>query len=119
MAYKDPDKQREYQKEWIRNNQEQKEKNKLNVRKRKKIIAERMYNHKLEIGKCNSCNTYDHPSCLDFHHLGEDEKKDSIAKLVGGGYKWEKIEEEMKKCILLCASCHRKIHRGLIEIIPN
>ena len=119
MAYKDADKQREYQKEWIRKNEEQKEKNKLNSRNRKKLIAERMFNHKLMIGKCYSCNIYDHPCCLDFHHLGEDEKKDTICRLVGGGYKWEKIEEEMNKCILLCSSCHRKLHRGLLEIIPT
>ena len=52
MSYKNPDKQREYQKEWIIKNQEQKEKNKISVRKRKQLIAEKMLNHKLEIGKC-------------------------------------------------------------------
>jgi hypothetical protein len=118
MAYKDPNKQREYQKEWIRKNNTQKEKNKTNGRNRKKLIAEKMFNYKLSIGKCYSCNTYDHPHCLDFHHLGEEEKKDTICALVGGGYKWEKIEEEMNKCILLCSSCHRKLHKELLELIP-
>ena len=119
MAYKDANKQKEYQKEWIKKNQEQKERNKVSSRTRKKLIAEKMFNHKLEMGKCYSCNVYDHPSCLDFHHLGEDEKKDTICRLVGGGYKWERIEEEMNKCILLCSSCNRKLHRGLLEIIPT
>ena len=31
---------------------------------------------------------------------------------------WSKIVFEMKKCILLCANCHREVHENLISI-PN
>lgn len=26
---------------------------------------------------------------------------------------WEAIERELRKCVLLCARCHREVHDGL------
>jgi hypothetical protein len=118
MPYKDKEKQKEYQREWIRNNSEQQARNIKNarVRKRKnKILVE---NYKNNTGcYCRSCGTYDHPVCMDYHHLEESEKRGTVANLSSHGYKWDVIKEEIDKCILLCSSCHRKIHEGLICLI--
>lgn len=27
-----------------------------------------------------------------------------------------KVEEEINKCIILCANCHRKLHAGIIKL---
>ncbi len=56
--------------------------------------------------KCSLCPE-DFPSCLDFHHL-RDKKFTISAELTD--HSWKKILEEIDKCILLCANCHRKYH---------
>jgi len=118
MPYKDKEKQKEYQREWIRNNPKQQEKNIKSSRARKrknKILVEE---YKNDIGcYCRSCGVYDHPICMDFHHLNEDDKKDTVSRLSSFGYRWEVIQDEIDKCILLCSSCHRKIHEGLISFL--
>jgi hypothetical protein len=45
---------------------------------------------------------------LDYDHRPDVEKKGEIAKMVSGTYTWEKILEEIAKCDLICANCHRK-----------
>lgn len=62
---------------------------------------------------CSLCSESD-PCCLDFHHLGD--KKDAVSVLAQHGYSWETIVEEIKKCLLLCANCHRKVHAGRLSI---
>ena len=52
--------------------------------------------------------------CLDFHHLNPDKKDFTIA--VSLGRNWSSIEEELKKCVVLCANCHRKVHAGIIQL---
>jgi hypothetical protein len=50
-----------------------------------------------------------HPACLDFHHLDSKIKSFKIAGKYG--MKSKKILlEEAKKCKVLCANCHRKLH---------
>lgn len=46
---------------------------------------------------------------LDFDHLPEFEKKFDIAKAVSTMcLSWKKILEEINKCEIVCANCHRK-----------
>lgn len=47
---------------------------------------------------------------LDFHHVNPNEKDFNISG--SHSRSWEKIELELKKCVLLCANCHREIHSG-------
>lgn len=55
--------------------------------------------------QCDICGE-NHSACLDFHHRDESEKKFEIANMLR--YSWAKIEEELNKCDVLCANCHRK-----------
>ena len=50
------------------------------------------------------------PCALDFHHRNPKEKKFSISQAVRRMLSFEEIEQEVLKCDLLCANCHRKLH---------
>ena len=58
---------------------------------------------------CESCGERD-PRVLEFDHINPDEKSADICKLFSDGYSWgaEKLREEIRKCRVLCANCHRK-----------
>jgi len=56
-------------------------------------------------GKCDNCKC-DNFICLEFHH--SDNKDYDISSLLKGS--WKNVENELEKCILLCANCHAEIH---------
>jgi hypothetical protein len=60
---------------------------------------------KLE-GGCVVCGYKSHPAALDFDHLPGTKKVATIAKLFSG-LKEELLLEEIKKCEVVCANCHR------------
>lgn len=58
--------------------------------------------------KCNTCGENRH-WVLDFHHLDPSVKDGNISYMVASMGK-EKVLEEIEKCIVLCANCHRDLH---------
>jgi len=62
-------------------------------------------------GKCQRCG-FETPyyDVFDFHHLDPDKKDFDIAKRLT--WNFEKLLAEVKKCILICANCHRIEHSG-------
>lgn len=55
------------------------------------------------------------PECLDLHHLDPSLKDDEISRVISSTGSWKRIEDEIAKCIVVCANCHRKIHSGRIH----
>lgn len=51
-----------------------------------------------------------HWVCLDFHHSDPKNKIMSVSHMVNKCRKREDIVAEMRKCIVLCANCHRYTH---------
>ena len=59
-------------------------------------------------GKCSMCGYSKCLDALEFHHVDPTTKK----------YDWNRLkmvsqsalEKELKKCVLVCANCHREIH---------
>ena len=96
---------REYQKRWYAKN---KKTQCSRVKEREKRISKKIAEYKLSL-KCEKCGE-GHPSCLDFHHKNPLDKDCSIGNVVNRGWGWKRIEEEMEKCEVLCANCHRKEH---------
>lgn len=58
---------------------------------------------------CADCNKAFPPAAMDFHHKDPSKK---LFNLAGAkmACKWESVVEEVNKCILLCANCHRVRH---------
>ena len=45
---------------------------------------------------------------LDFDHLDPSEKSFNLGDAIRRGYSFDRIKEEVAKCQVLCANCHRK-----------
>jgi len=55
---------------------------------------------------CVECGECD-PVVLEFHHV-RGEKSDAVACLLRDR-EWRTIAEEIAKCVVLCANCHRRL----------
>jgi len=62
-------------------------------------------------GKCQNCGYSRCKRALSFHHLDPTKKDFQISK--ASNPSWEKVQEELKKCVLLCANCHAEEHEKL------
>lgn len=60
-------------------------------------------------GKCEKCGYNKCTDALDFHHV-DPTQKDFGLSMRGMTRSWEKIKQELDKCILVCSNCHREIH---------
>ena len=60
-------------------------------------------------GKCEICGYNKCIEALDFHHLDPTQKEFGICK-DGCTRSWKRVQEELDKCICVCANCHREIH---------
>ena len=63
--------------------------------------------------KCAICGYDKCQTALEFHHLNPEEKDFSFSTNTNKA--WNTVRNELKKCILVCANCHREIHSGLID----
>lgn len=65
--------------------------------------------------KCSYCGLRDAPQLYDFHHVDPSTKSFGIANSSTTRSK-QAYADEAKKCIMLCANCHRRIENGLISL---
>lgn len=63
-------------------------------------------------GCCALCGYDKCQQALQFHHLKPDEKLFNISHK-GMCRSWDKMLEEAKKCVLLCANCHAEVENGI------
>lgn len=71
-----------------------------------------LYRYKRLCG-CRLC-TEKEPVALDLHHVDAATKDADPSKLVA----WSKgkLKTEIRKCVVLCANCHRKVHAGIVKL---
>lgn len=50
---------------------------------------------------------------MDFDHRDPNEKKYTVARLIGSNYSLRVVERELSKCDVVCANCHRERTHGL------
>lgn len=59
-------------------------------------------------GKCTNCGYDKCNAALTFHHLDPNQKEFTIAHCAHTSF--NKVKEELDKCILLCYNCHMELH---------
>ena len=81
------------------------------IAKRKQLLTEIMGN------KCCVCGFNSYIEALEFHHVDPDSKSFNLSS--GGLMKILPAQlSELKKCVLVCANCHRGLHYNHIQL-PN
>ena len=97
------------------------EENKFNRNKNKKskseVVIDWRKRKKLELveykgGKCQCCEYNKSIKALEFHHINPKEKDFTIS---GKSYSFERLKNEVDKCVLVCSNCHIEIHDELNE----
>jgi len=105
MPFKNLENRKEFRRKWYAKN---KGSEKAHVKRRKNEIKKWFEDYKRNL-KCSNC-AESHPAIIDFHHEGHRKKEREISFMVANGYSVDKIKDELKKCRILCANCHRKLH---------
>jgi predicted HNH restriction endonuclease len=78
------------------------------LRMKKKLVG-------IKGGVCQVCGYSRCLVALDFHHIDESTKEFELSQR-SLTRNWEKIVVEAKKCLLVCANCHREIHAGIVVL---
>jgi len=108
--FKDPERRKEYQREYHRITWYPRHKLDRVERSRKKrqelAVWYREYKKTL---RCMDCGQ-DHPATLEFHHLDPSKKVVIVSQLLRETTGLRRLKEEMAKCVVLCANCHRIRH---------
>jgi hypothetical protein len=108
MPYKNIQKKREHHKKYMREvwYPLNRKKHIGYVQKIKDRISEFILNYKRN-GKCKDCNFKgnQYPEVLDFDHLGN--KKFPLSEYHLFTSSINRVKEEIEKCDLVCANCHR------------
>jgi hypothetical protein len=64
--------------------------------------------------KCCICGYNKAITALEFHHKDPSQKDFTLGANTNIGF--DKANEEIKKCILVCSNCHREIHEFHIDV---
>lgn len=99
---------RELRKKWYDKNKES-ERGKAKVRqKQRRTDFNKWYLEYKSSLSCIQCG-FSHPAALDFHHRDKREKDFDPSQLIKYQNK-ERFLNEVEKCDVLCANCHRILH---------
>lgn len=61
----------------------------------------------LKSAPCADCGGVFPTCCMDFDHLDGNSKANNVGSMVARHYSKELIAQEIAKCNLVCANCHR------------
>lgn len=104
MPVNSKEKQKQLSDAWYRKNRES---HIINTARNKRRYKDEWIAFKSTL-QCSHCG-FSHPAAIDFHHVIRDKDKESVNGLVSQG-RFAAAREEIKKCIPLCANCHRILH---------
>jgi hypothetical protein len=81
-------------------------------KKRRKQVKEKLID--ALGGSCADCGYKESLGALEFHHLDAGMKEFAISKFIAQ-LPFDKVLAEARKCVLLCANCHRLRHAAASE----
>ena len=126
MPHKDPEKRREWASRWRTQNPDRvREQTRLwrarhpNEAARKQRLRQDLVNDRKLSRGCLLCGERRHYSALDLHHIDPATKHPKLR--VGRGraiasLPMSQIPAELAKCVVLCATCHRLVEAGVLQI---
>lgn len=80
-------------------------------KERRKRLSNWLTENKKECVYCGENDSV----CLEFHHIDPSIKEASLS-FAFREFSVVRIMEEINKCVILCANCHRKLHREKISL---
>ena len=108
MPYKDPEVRKQKHREYSRKHYEANRETVIAKEKiRKKSVRKKWLEYKQTV-KCINCG-FSHPAAIDFHHVNPSKTDRKIFALLRRN-NFTGALEEIKKCVPLCANCHRVHH---------
>ena len=93
------------------------QRNKPLVKSKTITDARRRKNAYIELLKrfeCVHCGEDDY-CCFDFHHIDPKQKESDVSIMIGSA-SLLRLWTEIAKCVVLCANCHRKLHKGRFSL---
>lgn len=105
MPYKDPEAQKAAQRRHYEANRERYiEAAHINrTDRRRRLVA---YVRSCKEAPCTDCGQQFHYAAMEFDHVRGD-KVDHVATMAHKGVSLERLQDEIAKCELVCANCHR------------
>jgi len=107
MAYKDNENQKKYVKEHYKKNKAAYISRAIKHKNKKRIEARNFINDYLATHPCVDCGEKD-IIVLEFDHVNST-KLGNIADFKVKGWSLKKLENEILKCEVRCANCHRRV----------
>ena len=89
-----------YQENKVKINKETYKNKKRHRTEKKQMLLEYLQNH-----PCLDCGNMD-VRVLEFDHVRGNKFMD-VTKMVSGAYSWNRIQEEIDKCEVVCSNCHK------------
>lgn len=86
--------------------------------RRRRVRVVRIQSSRLKAmhgSKCCVCGYSRCEKALEFHHLDSSVKTRTVSQALSS-FGYAKALEESKKCVLICANCHRELHYGIIVL---
>jgi len=108
MPYADPEVRKQKHKEYSRRHYEKNKEARLASIKANKLRYKKQWAEFKSTLKCINCG-FDNPAALDFHHVIKDPDNEKLYEILRRDA-YIRAMEEIKKCVVLCANCHRIHH---------